>query len=194
MFILKRGSVIFLLFLLTSFGMTSCAQNIITPDNDAGEINMPYPISTQVYSNSTKDDSAYPISIPTESLENYYAEQLTIPEPDPEKGIVTGRLLLYSTEEPYLAPGIYLGKEITDQSTSDETLPSVVSISPGSDPIATQAQDGTFLFTEIDPGEYRIFLWSPMSLVLLKDIFTSSEIIVIVEPGEITDLGDIFIE
>jgi hypothetical protein len=50
------------------------------------------------------------------------------------------------------------------------------------------------MFTDIEPGEYRLFLWSPMSLVLIKDVVTSEEIVIFVTAGEITDLGDVVIQ
>jgi hypothetical protein len=103
-------------------------------------------------------------------------------------------LLYNATDKPYLAPGIYLGKEISNKDSSNSSVPSVISISPSSDPLATQAQDGSFMFTNVEPGEYRLFLWSPMSLVLVKDVNTSEEIIIIVSAGKITDLGDIVIQ
>lgn len=164
------------------------------PTVDANNIVTPYPIYTPDYSSQTEKKSGYPISNQTDELKDYYPEQLEIPQPGTQTGIVVGRLLYNATDKPYLAPGIYLGKEISNKDSSNSSVPSVISISPSSDPLATQAQDGSFMFTNVEPGEYRLFLWSPMSLVLVKDVNTSEEIIIIVSAGKITDLGDIVIQ
>ena len=174
--------------------ITSCTENTPSPATDANNIEESYPISTSDFSSLQGEESGYPISDQTGELKDYYPEKLEIPEPNTQTGIVIGRLLLNATDEPYLAPGIYLGKEISNEDTINDSVPSVISISPSSDPLAIQAQDGSFMFTEIEPGEYRLFLWSPMSLVLVKDVMTSEEIVIFVTAGEITDLGDIVIQ
>lgn len=186
--------LLLLIVLAVSFLMTSCVDSTPTSNNQSDVVESAYPISTQKNPSSGEDESGYPVSNATEGLKDYYPERLEIPEPGSQTGIVIGRLALNSTNEPYFAAGIFLGKVISENNNEDGTLPSVISISPDSDPLAVQAQDGSFMFTEIEPGEYRIFLWSPMNLYLLNDISTSEEIVVNVNAGEITDLGDIIIE
>ena len=174
--------------------ITSCTENTSSPTANVNNIEEPYPILTPDYSSSPGEESGYPILDQTSELKDYYPEELEIPEPGAQTGIVIGRLLLNGTDKPYLAPGIYLGKEISNKDSSNNSIPSVISISPSSDPLAIQAQDGSFMFTDIQPGEYRLFLWSPMSLVLVKDAITSEEIVIFVTASEITDLGDIVIQ
>jgi hypothetical protein len=188
-----RKSLVILLLLICWILITSCTEKIPMSTLDINNIASPYPISTSDYS-SLSEETGYPVSDQGKELKDYYPEQLEIPQPDDQTGIVIGRLLDNASGEPYLAPGVYLGKEISNKNKSNSSVPSVISLSPSSDPLATQAQDGSFLFTDIEPGEYRLFLWSPMSLVLVKDLKTSEEIIIFVSAGEITDLGDIFIQ
>jgi len=152
-----------------------------------------YPISTSADLNVGDNNYGYPVTtnIPPK---NYYPEQVTVPNPVPGTGIIIGRLIQSSNGDPYLAPGIYLGKEIAnDSSVVGNDTPSIISISPTSDPIAAQAQDGSFVFSNITPGEYRIFIWTPMSLTLLKDANSTADIVIQVIPGQIIDLGNIFI-
>jgi hypothetical protein len=191
---LMRKFLIVFSLLIDLISITSCTEKTMQPTVDANNIVTPYPIYTPDYSSQTEKKSGYPISNQTDELKDYYPEQLEIPQPGTQTGIVVGRLLYNATDKPYLAPGIYLGKEISNKDSSNSSVPSVISISPSSDPLATQAQDGSFMFTNVEPGEYRLFLWSPMSLVLVKDVNTSEEIIIIVSAGKITDLGDIVIQ
>jgi hypothetical protein len=190
---MRKYFVLFsLLIILVS--ITSCTENTPSPTANVNIIEEPYPVSTPDYSSLPGEEAGYPVSDQGGELKDYYPEELVIPEPGPQTGIVIGRMLLNGTNEPYLAPGIYLGKEISNKDASDDSVPAVISISPSSDPLAIQSQDGSFMFTDIEPGEYRLFLWSPMSLVLIKDVVTSEEIVIFVTAGEITDLGDVVIQ
>ena len=144
-----------------------------------------YPVFTPVPSNA-----GYPYPKTTE-LDLLRPEQLEIPVPQTDSGVVTGTLLFQESEEPYLNSILILGQI----SEADQPgYPPLVGYSLDSDPQAVQAKDGTFAFDRISPGKYGIVLWSPLSSFLLSDPQTGEIILVEVKEGEVTDLGTIYIK
>lgn len=140
------------------------------------------------------EDFGYPAFEQKPTIE-YYPDSIVIPSPKPNTGVVTGRLLLLDTQEPFLAPALYLG-EVINNANSGPNLPQVLSVTTGVDPVAVQSQNGIFVFSDINPGEYGIIIWTPMSLLPIRDVNSTENniIIVKVDAGETTDLGDIFVE
>jgi hypothetical protein len=158
-----------------------------TDSPESSDSAYPYPESTTDYS----VDSAYP-SGGNAPEDITYPLTIEVPEPQGETGVITGKILTLSTKEPYLAPGLYLGEYI-EPNEEMENAPMLVGISPGVDPKAVQAQDGVFVFSDIEPGEYALFLWSPINIMPITDAATNEEISVTVEAGKITDLGIIYV-
>jgi hypothetical protein len=82
---------------------------------------------------------------------------------------------------------LHLAKIITDsQGTGFE----VARMSPTTDPRSDINKDGSFLFTEVEPGKYALSTVTPRGeSVLLLNLDTGRDIIIEVEDGEITDVG-----
>jgi hypothetical protein len=189
-----RLLMIVLLLVIVMFSLFAClpSQSIELSQESFEE--QSYPVSGSMSSVvDTTDDYGYPIDESQLDIE-YYPENLEIPAPGQNTGVVTGRLLSIN-EEPYLAPALYLGKFI-NPSEPNADLPQVMSVTTATDPLAIQALDGTFLFTDVEPGQYGLLLWSPMNLIPVRDLNSTQDdnIIITVIAGEVTDLGDMLIE
>jgi hypothetical protein len=137
-------------------------------------------------------EEKYPISF-DDTLSNL-PKTLTIPEPNADFAIVTGKVLSISEgDKPFLNANLYLGAYISPDE-GGENAPQLVGISPGIDPMAQQAQDGTFVFVDVPPGSYGLFIYTPMSAFLMTDAKTGEYINVKVEAGQLIDLGTIYVK
>jgi len=142
--------------------------------------------------NEDDDDAGYPVNDSSIEKPNDLPEEITVPTPSEASGIVVGKMLTESDGEPYLAPRLYLGSYIVpDEDVED--APPLIGISADSDPVAMQAQDGTFVFSEINPGDYILLIWSPMNIVPAKSADGRGEIVISVEAGDVIDLGNVYV-
>lgn len=133
----------------------------------------------------------YPAPVTTENADKFHPDYLVIPTPSPENGVITGKILIENSNEPYLNSLLVLG----DVSEPDaEGYPPLVGYSVDSDPKAIQSSDGVFVFDNIKPGEYGIVLWSPISTFLLTDHNTGDTIFVTVKAGEVTNIGTHYVK
>ncbi len=115
-----------------------------------------------------------------------YVSDLAIPTPSSGKAIVTGQLLVGGKGgEPYLTT-LYLGPTLPP-STPD--YPPMISFSEATDKRAVQEVDtGRFLFTDVEPGQYAIIIWTPYGGNPLVDV-QDATILFTVNAGEVKDLG-----
>lgn len=134
-------------------------------------------------------DGGYPAPETTPFYETTL-DQLTIPTPEIDKGIIQGQLLTTDPEgEPYYAT-LYLARTIQSE---QEGYPPIVTFSEEDDPSSVQDKEGHFLFTSIPPGIYALAIWSPVSNIIIEDPDTQEYMLFEVKAGEITDLGVIII-
>jgi len=186
--LIKIILTIFIIFLSTGCSNSNTPEIIATNTLEA------YPGPVEDNQNQISDDeSGYPISTSQVSNENLLPDTISKPTPNDESGVITGQLIKNSDKNPYIAPGLYLGGFL-EPNEDMENAPTIYGISPGVDPKAKQAKDGSFAFSDVEPGKYILLIWSPMSILPLKDAETQEEIILIVKAGEEINLGTIYIE
>lgn len=192
---MKNFALIFFILISLSL-LLSCKPDPLHEETTDALLPLAYPSSTETTLIENSDiDYGYPINEVQQYEIEYYPEVVVIPEPEQKTGVVFGRLLSANSNEPYLAPALYLGKLINPEETN-ENLPKAFSVTSEIAPKALQALNGTFVFTDVDPGPYGLFIWSPMGYFLVNDVTNveDDQIIVIVTAGEQLDLGDIFVE
>jgi hypothetical protein len=190
-----RILIITIVLLLTSLILNNCTarQNVEVEQIPTSPNAYPGPDDVYHYEYDSRDESGYPISgNQFVQSEDIYQEVIEIPKPSPDTGVVIGKLVMALTNEPYLAPGLYLGRSLNSKDEI-EGIPSVLTVSTDTAPKANQSIDGSFVFKDVEPNNYGLFVWSPLSLILVIDNETSHHIEVDVRPGEITDLGTIMI-
>jgi len=192
----KSGVLTVMVLIFTTALLTSgCQTDAMSTSTEQVEEMTAYP----AYPASTKKDiptgvdSGYPAEETRVEEENILPDVLTIPTPSADSGVVSGKLLGKTDDQPYIAPGLYLGKLIRSNQEDSDTPP-LIGISTGSDPKAIQANDGTFVFTDVPPGEYVLIIWAPMSIVPITDPETQSELIVTIEAGDAVDLGTVYVD
>lgn len=132
-----------------------------------------------------------PLPTPTRSLTEASSpsEPTSIPTPTSSKGAITGRFVDYQSGEPGPEIVLYLGELSPVDLDGEETH--IVSMNPDSSPSAATDKGGYFAFQEVEPGTYAIVMWTPGNSWVVSDPDTNLDILVTVEAGEITDLGEI---
>ncbi len=167
---------------------TSESVDSITPAPVAGET--AYPVSLDPGPMVSGDDQ-YPI-IFSDTLSDL-PEFLDIPEPGIGSAVIIGKVLSISAGDlPFLNASLYLGAYIAPNEGGEQS-PLLVGISPDNDPLAQRAKDGSFLFTNVPPGPYGLFLYTPMSAFLMTDAKTGEYVNVDVEAGQFIDLGTLYV-
>jgi len=178
---------IFLIFLFA----TSC-----TGQQNSNEIDSNYPVTIDSGTQQGQESEmglSYPINTDEKPQNDYFVSKVTIPTPTADQAVVFGTLLSISQENtPYLAPTLYLGRLIQPDNES-ENAPMLGSISVDDDPKAEQAINGDFVFTNVSPGEYGLFIWTPVSAFIIEDAKTLQPVSINVQPGELLDLGIIYV-
>jgi hypothetical protein len=112
----------------------------------------------------------------------------TVPMYTEETGAITGVLLNEATGEPLENLTVFAATISEDDdiiSYNDQTS-SRGHVLPGN--------EGRFSIKQVEPGRYSLALWTPKSSLLVPDPESddpSSAILVIVEAGEVTDVGTI---
>jgi hypothetical protein len=157
-----------------------------------------YPVLEEKTLDERQDDSIQDFGYPIEENNSdnvNLPDTIVIPDPSSESAVVYGRLLSISqNNSPYIAPSLFLGQIISSEN-GDEKEDEIFlgSISIEDDPQAKQAKNGTFVFTEVPPGSYGLFIWTPVSAFIVEDEDTGKPIILDVQSAEIYDLGNIFV-
>ncbi len=114
---------------------------------------------------------------------------LVAPTPKPGKAVVMGVLLRDSYGmpiEPMTKIRLYLGSIILSSSGGR-----VVVNKPERDPLTFTNEDGSFFFTDIEPGTYGLIVVTPLGSVLMKHQDTGEEVVFTVEAGDVHDLGEL---
>lgn len=105
--------------------------------------------------------------------------------PKPDLGLVQGTLrmdgVLAQDQTLYLAPMVATGESM-----------GVAALSTDTDPRAATDETGTFTFLDVPPGQYALAIISPLGPVVINGP-DDKEIVVEVQAGELTELGEIAI-
>lgn len=113
---------------------------------------------------------------------------LEIPQPGTDTGVVTGNIISSALGTAPIAT-LYLSKNIT---TGRTDVPPVFSFSYQTNPRGVMDENGNFYFKDVPTGTYVITLWTPPdNAVFVKDEKDEDYLWVIVEAGEVLDLGNI---
>ncbi len=184
---LKHFSILFLIFITISSCSTKEPETEVLGaypvDGDSEVI-----IDPEIYSM----DSGYPVGeLTTQS--HSLPDDLVIPTPSNGTAVIHGVLISLSEDNtPYIAPALYLGTLLTSNSDNGNGV-YLGSISIDDDPEGQQASNGKFVFTDIPPGNYGLFIWTPVNAFIIKDERTTEPIILEVNADETYDLGKIFV-
>jgi hypothetical protein len=165
-----------LLLLLAVPLWTGCRSNPSPTDSPLE----PQPISTGVAEGTERTSP-----LPTPDLGDTPIQEV---EPDPNAGIVRGRLQPTTSPSLLDEQPLYLSSiiQLDDAQASFD----VVKIASTSDPRAYVEEDGSFIFTKIEPGNYALATVTPRGQeVLILDADSGKEIVIEVQAGEIVELG-----
>ena len=111
-----------------------------------------------------------------------------LPSPLAGTAVVTGKIVrdLFTHREPLADTKILLANVIK----SEDGTPIVAAASEETSPVALTGKDGSFVFTNINPGIYSIVIVTPIGLFLIQDK-SGNNFIFTAQPGMIVDLGEI---
>ncbi len=128
-----------------------------------------------------------PLAVSTEEV----ATPTPLPSPPPDKGIITGRFVDYLSGEPAAEMVVYLG-ELSP--LEGDPGSHIIVMLPSSSPSTTTDKNGYFVFYDVEPDTYAMVIWTPGNSWVVADPETGLDILVTVEPGAITDLGELAID
>ena len=109
---------------------------------------------------------------------------IVIPTANSTTGVVTGKILSVTDDEPLAYTTIYLGEKLF-LSDSEEYL---ITLQEKSSPHAETDQNGFFAISDVLPGEYVIILFSPLKSTTIMDPVSGKELFIQVEANKITTL------
>jgi hypothetical protein len=132
-----------------------------------------------------------PAAGPTSALA---AAQGPIPTAAAGKGVVHGVLLHTNTQKPITEDeGIQLFLAPIMRSSNDAVT--VAGLDKTTAPRALPDSNGTFVFTDVAPGEYALVLVTPLTESLIRDPADANrDLIVKIAPDQTTDLGSLYIQ
>lgn len=109
--------------------------------------------------------------------------------PGPDTGIVRGTLQQAGSALPLEERMVYLASIIHGDGQPEFE---VAKMNPANDPRAALDADGSFVFTDVQPGKYALSTITPRGeSILLLSLDTGKDIIIEVKAGEFTDLGEV---
>lgn len=109
-----------------------------------------------------------------------------VPTSQPGYGTVTGRLVSQGTDRPLDNKTVYLGA-ITTASDTNFSAAALDKFSP----MYTTDGQGNFIFFDVPPGRYGLIMDSLLDTILLADLSTGKDIVVVVAADQTVDLGKI---
>ncbi len=113
---------------------------------------------------------------------------LEVPEPEAGKGAVRGRLVIANESlQFYLAGQVYLAP--LNYMEGDVQVP-YISVDTARDPLEDLRNEGEFAFLNVEPGEYGIVVYTPLTSYAIPGE-EEGLLIIEVQEGEILDVGDI---
>lgn len=113
-----------------------------------------------------------------------------IPTPIPTKGAITGQLIGRESGKPEKGLVVYLGEVSYMQPHS---IP-VVTMKQQASPHTMTDESGHVAFLDLEPGTYALILWTPVMSFVINDPETGQGLLVAVEGGTITELGEITVD
>ena len=129
--------------------------------------------------------STEPAPTPTESAPT------PVPMPSADKGAIVGRFIDFETgEPPRTAMPVFLG-ELLPLEPGDSFM---ITMLPTSAPQTEVNVQGDFVFSDVEPDTYAMIFWTPMNNWVISDPETEEAILVTVNAGEITDLGEVVVD
>lgn len=186
-----------LIFFTMITGCSGGKQSALTP---ATEFVIPYPVTnsqidvTQGSTVQAPDNAAgYPAPATDVPFIQTLPKNIEIVAPAANLGNVTGRLLEKDNPtKPYIAPGLFLGKMLWSNKTE---APPLAGFSYKTDPKAIQDQNGNFVLSNIEPGMYVLYIYTPYGAIVIEDPVGGggSFLYVDVKAGATSDLGELFI-
>lgn len=195
-----RKSYLILLLVFIGILIASCGTEPPAPST-SDEVNQPTQTTPTLVDEPTQSLEGYPAvgnatspPLDDSTSEGYPApetnsfpedlpEELTIPTPDTNSGIVTGQLLTPGPGgDPYIT-SLYLARTIESDKAG---YPPIITFSNEEELRASQDQTGKFLFESIEPGIYGLTI---STSTIIEDPDTGEYLLVEVRAGEIIDLG-----
>jgi hypothetical protein len=186
----KKYLHVFIILLIVALLLIGCKTP--QPNNEIQSTkNLAGPTTYPIASQDQLNDQSYPMGEETKGQESSFPKSIEIPTPLVDSGIVTGKILIEGSREPYLGANLFLG-EVVD--ATQPGYPPLIGYSENSDPKAVIAQDGSFLFLNIKPGRYGIVMVNPLSANLIQNLDTGDTLIITVEAGKENSLGELFVK
>jgi hypothetical protein len=180
---MKRLSIVLLLTLL----LVGCrAEPTATPVSESPPVqDTPLPTPTVPTPTKPAPTPTNPVPTPTESIPT------PAPTPSADKGAIVGRFVDFETgEPPRTVMPVFLG-QLSPLSPGDSF---VITVLPTSAPHTEVDTQGYFAFSDVEPDTYAMIFWTPMSSWVISDPETEEAILVTVNAGEVTDLGEVAID
>lgn len=136
-----------------------------------------------------------PLATPTPDAASETAQPspAAVISPQPGTGGAAGRIVDSVTGQPVIDRALFLGTWSTMTSKEGEESPFVVML-PSTSPQATVDGEGNFSFSNVEPGDYGIVLWTPMQSFVAANPDTEQAYVVTIEPDQVTELGTIVVD
>ncbi len=145
---------------------------------------------------SAENASGYPPPLKIEPTAPPHIEPdaYTLPTSANDKAVISG--LLYhkpdkgSDYRSLPDTVIFIGKVIL----ANDGVHKIGSLNKDVDPSYTTHADGRFVFEDIEPGTYTLFLYDGLGVYVIKDPITGQDILLTLKAGDAIDLGVIKVD
>lgn len=119
--------------------------------------------------------------------------EIAVPTPSLGLGIVHGRLIR-TGQGPVANTAVYLAEVV--QAESGETQNALLVTQPGKSPRAVTNEDGYFVFVDVEPGTYGLFVSesSDASSLYVRDEITLEARLFEIGADSVADMGEIVID
>jgi hypothetical protein len=184
---MKRIYIVFLvLIMVLVMGCSGKSDGGSSTDTAGSESSYPSADSTSSYPAPGSNE----LTVPPHTA----PEAFSMPEPAKEKAVITG--LLYhkpddgSDYRSLPNTVIFLGKVIQ----ANDGIHRIGSLNKDEDPSYTTHADGRFVFTDVEPGTFTLFLYDGLGVYVIKDPNTNTDILLTLNIGDAIDLGIIKVD